>query len=257
MSTPDVDGFDVQHLPLERLHPNEANPRTISKERFADLCKSMGADPAMMNTRPVVALLDGTIIMGNMRWRAASELGWRTIPAVLVDLDPTRAQQWLLRDNIGFGEWDDQGVAEMLWQLREQEADLSLTGFAEGDVAAFLERYGPGGDDPADRKPTGTMLALSEVAIPDPDHQPAKGDVWLLGKHVLVVADVFAGHALWRGRLGDDDLFVPFPSPSVIHATRIGDKVMVLVQPDVLVAGHLLDEWAAHHPDDVPVRQSA
>ena len=85
----------------------DRNPRKISPERLVALKRSLEADREMLHARPLIALLDGRVICGNQRLLAAQELGWTSIPTVHIDLDDARARTWVLRDNNGYGEWDD------------------------------------------------------------------------------------------------------------------------------------------------------
>ncbi len=57
--------------PLTALRPSPWNPRTISDDRFQNLCHSIQADPDFLWRRPILAQADGTIYAGNMRYRAA------------------------------------------------------------------------------------------------------------------------------------------------------------------------------------------
>src|SRR3989337_1774475 len=77
---------EVALVPLDRLHPASWNPRTISDERFQNLCRSIQADPEFLWRRPVLSQADGTIYAGNMRFRAAQHLGMETIPAIVEDV---------------------------------------------------------------------------------------------------------------------------------------------------------------------------
>jgi ParB-like chromosome segregation protein Spo0J len=87
----------------------------------------------------VIALPDGTIVAGNMRYRAAVELGWTEIPCATVDLDPERARLWMLRDNQGYGEWVDQALGTLLAELAAADVDLALTGFDDRELQRLLD----------------------------------------------------------------------------------------------------------------------
>lgn len=113
----------VRELSLDRLRESERNPRRISAARLEQLKRSLEADREMLRARPVVALPDGAVLMGNMRLRAARELGWKTLPVLTVDLDDERAALWMLRDNQGYGEWDEPLLAELLAELDEASVD--------------------------------------------------------------------------------------------------------------------------------------
>jgi hypothetical protein len=133
----------VKQVPLSSLHANKANPRKITTERLESLKRALTADPEMLHARPLIALPDGRVIAGNMRLRAATELGWKTIPTVTVDLDDRRAQEWLLRDNREYGEWDEPSLAMLLEDLAAGGADLDLTGFDDGEVQRLLDSLAP------------------------------------------------------------------------------------------------------------------
>src|SRR5687767_14480925 len=104
----------VRELPLAMLREWQGNPRLISEQRMLDLQRALLSDRAMLWARPLLALPDGTVVAGNMRLRAARELGWETIPVIVVDLSPEEASVWALRDNNAYGEWDEPALAEIL-----------------------------------------------------------------------------------------------------------------------------------------------
>ena len=79
-------------VPLEKLRPSEWNPRTISDERFENLCRSIEADPELLWRLPVLAQADGTIYAGNMRYRAVECRGMKTNPAIVADVSEQLAR---------------------------------------------------------------------------------------------------------------------------------------------------------------------
>lgn len=242
----------VRDVALDKLHPNDGNPRTIKDERLRALMRSIEAEPGMLDARPVVALKDGTIIAGNMRWRACKELGRETIPCVRVDLDDERAKLWLLRDNQEYGEWEDDALARLLEELTAAGANLDLSGFDAAAIDELLRSL-----DPVPVVDQGAKLAALKVSIADPVHEVATGDVWsllepgappVIDRHVLVVTSVYTDWQVWgpllRASLGEAVLFVPYPSPIVPLTERARQNRLVMVQPDPWLAGHLLDKYA-------------
>lgn len=161
------------------LKPHPRNPRTIRPERLEQLKRNLEADREMLQARPLIALPDGTVIAGNMRLRAAQELGWETIPVVTVDLDEDRAALWALRDNRPFGEDDETLTAEILRDLAGRGVDLDLSGFARGDLDDLLKATSgrEGQTDPDDAPP----------APAEP--RSVRGEVYELGDHRLVCGD--------------------------------------------------------------------
>src|SRR5829696_5580953 len=81
----------VAEVPLGRLRCWPGNPRRISPGRLDDLQRALVADREMLWARPLVALLDGTVVCGNQRLRVAQAAGWETIPELFVDLSRERA----------------------------------------------------------------------------------------------------------------------------------------------------------------------
>jgi DNA modification methylase len=129
----------IAEVAVARLHTWERNPRRISPSRLEDLQQALVADPAMLWARPLIVLPDGTVVCGNQRLRAAVELGWETMPALVVDLDPERARVWALRDNVAYGEWDEPALSGLLGELAAGGLDLALTGFETTDLDRLLD----------------------------------------------------------------------------------------------------------------------
>ena len=158
--------------PLARLHPAPWNPRTIREERFKNLCRSIEADPEFLWRRPVLATADGTIYAGNMRYRAASHLGRKSIPAIVEDVPETLAKERALRDNAQWGDWNDDQLAEMVYQMAASGSDVKLLGIEEDELARLLGGVAeigfpelPDGDRSPFRTMTFTVSAEQEETI--------------------------------------------------------------------------------------------
>ena len=94
---------------------NKANPRQIKDDRFKKLIKSIREFPKMLELRPIVIDDDGTILGGNMRFRALLELGYNELPDSWVrkasELTDEEKQRFIIEDNVPFGEWDWEKLA--------------------------------------------------------------------------------------------------------------------------------------------------
>ncbi len=168
----------VQLTPLSALQPAAWNPRTISDERFQNLCRSIEADPDFLWRRPVLAQADGTIYAGNMRFRAAEQLGMENIPAIVEDVPDQLARERGLRDNSQWGAWEEDELAALLKQLEEEGSELVLLGFEERELQQLLDRLGKDALADADE-------------IPEPPAEPVArlGELWHLGAHRLICGD--------------------------------------------------------------------
>lgn len=139
-------GVTVERVPLDRLKPSEWNPRLIRDSRFKELCRSIEADPEFLWRRPVLAMADGQIYAGNMRYRAVQHLGWESVPSIMEDVPDKLAKERALRDNNAWGEWVEQDLAEVLAGLQIQESDLETLGFEPWKLNQMIDG---GTDDPS------------------------------------------------------------------------------------------------------------
>ena len=117
-------------LRLSDLKLNEANPRVIKDDKFKKLVESIKSFPQMMELRPIVVDEMNVIQGGNMRYRALVELGYKEVPEGWVkqgkELTPEQWREFVIKDNVGFGEWDFDLLAND-WDAEElQEWGLDL-----------------------------------------------------------------------------------------------------------------------------------
>ena len=106
-------------MQLSDLKPNPNNPRIIKDDKFKKLVKSIEEFPEMMSKRPIVCVtdVDGKIypLGGNMRLKALQELKYKELPDewVLMADEWTEEQrrEFVIKDNVGFGEWDWDSLA--------------------------------------------------------------------------------------------------------------------------------------------------
>ena len=98
------------------VKPNPKNPRVIKDGKFQKLVKSIQEFPDMLNKRPIIVFTDldnkYVVLGGNMRLKALNELKFKEIPVIIAD-EWTEEQkaEFLIKDNVGFGEWDWDSLA--------------------------------------------------------------------------------------------------------------------------------------------------
>ena len=115
----------MQTLPIGKIKANPNNPRTIKDDKFFKLVQSLKDLPEMAKVRPVVVNQDMVVLGGNMRLKAMKEVGWKEVPVEIVDWDEDKQRQFIIKDNVGFGEWDWEMLANQ-WDA-EQLDDWGLT----------------------------------------------------------------------------------------------------------------------------------
>lgn len=100
----------IEEIPLKNLTLLDGNPRKITKDQMAKLCKSIQDDPDFLFKRPVlVNLAEGKYIVyaGNQRVRAAKQLKMKTIPCIVdKDIPEDLMKMRVIKDNKTYGEFD-------------------------------------------------------------------------------------------------------------------------------------------------------
>jgi hypothetical protein len=104
-------------IDIKKIVPNDKNPRVIKGEKFRKLVKSVQEFPEMLELRPIVVDRNMMVLGGNMRLKACLEAGLQEVPILIADnLTPEQEAEFIIKDNIGFGEWD--------WDMMANEWDL-------------------------------------------------------------------------------------------------------------------------------------
>lgn len=92
---------------ISQIKANPENPRVIKDEQFEKLVKSITEFPQMLEIRPLVVDEDLMILGGNMRLRAAQKAGLKELPVIKAsELSEEQKQRFIIADNLSFGEWD-------------------------------------------------------------------------------------------------------------------------------------------------------
>lgn len=94
-------------VPIGDIKPNPDNPRHIKDDKFKKLVTSIKDFPQMLELRPIVVDSDGIILGGNMRLKACQAAGLKEVPVIYADqLTEDQKREFIIKDNVGFGEWD-------------------------------------------------------------------------------------------------------------------------------------------------------
>ena len=104
---------------ISAIKRNPNNPRILKDDKFAKLTQSIKDFPQMLDIRPIVVNDDMVVLGGNMRLKACKEAGLKEVPVIKVnDLTEEQQREFIIKDNVGFGEWD--------WDLLANEWDTDL-----------------------------------------------------------------------------------------------------------------------------------
>ena len=157
-----------------KIKSNPNNPRLIKDDKFRKLVKSIREFPEMLEKRPLVCSKDeeGNYIVlgGNMRLKASKEAGLKEMPIILADdWNEAQKKEFIIKDNVGFGQWN--------WDDIANEWDQEV-----------LEDWGL--DLPGD-------LTFEELEAEEDDYEMpdeiktniVKGDIIEIGEHKLLCGD--------------------------------------------------------------------
>jgi len=114
-----------QQVNISSVKENPDNPRFIKDSKFKKLVKSIKAFPEMLEKRPIVVDENMVVLGGNMRLKACKSAG---LFEVWIDVaegwTEKQKKEFIVKDNVGFGEWDWDILANE-WNT-EQLADWGL-----------------------------------------------------------------------------------------------------------------------------------
>ena len=115
---------------INEIKPNPNNPRIIKDNKFKQLVKSIQDFPQMLELRPIVIDENNMVLGGNMRLKACIEAGLTDVPVKQAkDLTEEQKKEFMVKDNVGFGEWD--------WDLLANEFDTEEIGEWGLDIPNF------------------------------------------------------------------------------------------------------------------------
>jgi DNA modification methylase len=158
------------NMKLSDIKPNPSNPRIIKDDKFAKLVQSIKDFPQMLELRPIVINSDNIVLGGNMRLRACREAGLKEVPVMRADdLTPEQQAEFIIKDNVGFGEWD--------WDMLANEWDA--------------EKLNDWGLDVPDFEATELEAEEDDFDVPEGGIETdiVLGDLFEIGQHRLLCGD--------------------------------------------------------------------
>lgn len=145
------------HLNTGQIKDVPKNPRFIKDERYEALKKSIEDDPEMLQLRELVAYDNNgelVVILGNMRYRAMKELGYKDAPVKVLptETEAKKLRAYIQKDNIAFGqndwdllgnEWDVEELQDfgLECDFLEKEDDIDLDEMFDKEEDKAPEKY--------------------------------------------------------------------------------------------------------------------
>ena len=159
----------IKKVKITEVIANPNNPRLIKDDKFKKLVKSIQEFPDMLNVRPIVVNKDMVVLGGNMRLKAIKEAGIKEINVDIVDWNEQQQKEFIVKDNVGYGEWDWDDLANN-WDS-EELTDWGL------DIPNFDSNVLEAEED--------------DFAVPDGGIETdiVLGDLFEIGEHRLLCGD--------------------------------------------------------------------
>ena len=96
-----------QQVKISKVKGNPNNPRIIKNDKFKKLVKSIQEFPEMLKLRPIVVDEDMIVLGGNMRLKASKDAGLKEVWIEIAEgLTDDQKKEFIVKDNVGFGEWE-------------------------------------------------------------------------------------------------------------------------------------------------------
>lgn len=168
----------IEKLKISDVKANPNNPRIIKDDKFKKLVQSIKDFPQMLELRPIVVNDDMIVLGGNMRLKACKEAGLKLVPVIKAsDLTPEQQAEFIVKDNVGFGEWD---------------YELLLNAYDSADLEAW-------GVDLPELPENEIEAKEDDYEIPDElETDIVLGDLFEIGEHRLLCGDSTDSDAVAR-----------------------------------------------------------
>jgi len=96
-----------QQININKVRGNPNNPRIIKNDKFKKLVQSIKDFPEMLELRPIIVDEDMVVLGGNMRLKASKDAGLKEVWIdIATGLNEEQKKEFIVKDNVGFGEWE-------------------------------------------------------------------------------------------------------------------------------------------------------
>jgi DNA modification methylase len=197
----------IEQININEVTINPNNPRLIKDDKFEKLVKSIQDFPEMLKLRPIVVDDNMVVLGGNMRLQACKKAKLKKVWVIKAsELTEEQKKEFIIKDNVGFGEWDWEMLANE-WDVQQLEDwGLDVPGF---DVAEELEAEEDDFDVPEGGIETDIVL----------------GDLFEIGEHRLLCGDSTDSDAvakLMDGQKADMVFTDPPYGIKVVQGKKVG-----------------------------------
>ena len=216
--------MQVEKVKINEVKTNPKNPRLIKDDKFRKLVKSIEEFPQMLELRPIVVDENNIVLGGNMRLKACKEAGLKEVFIVKADnLTELQKDEFIVKDNVGFGEWD--------WDILANEWDTDK-----------LDEWGL--DLPLDLSVTELEAEEDDFSVPEGGIETdiVLGDLFEIGEHRLLCGDSTCSDTVAKLMNGQKaDMVFTDPPYGVDYQGGHNEKKRKGIENDALQNNNLTD----------------
>jgi DNA modification methylase len=202
--------MQVTKVKISEVKTNPKNPRLIKDDKFRKLVKSIQEFPQMLELRPIVVDENNIVLGGNMRLKACKEAGLKEVFIVKADnLTELQKDEFIVKDNVGFGEWD--------WDMLANEWDVEK-----------IQDWGL--DLPVDLSITELEAEEDDFSVPEGGIETdiVLGDLFEIGEHRLLCGDSTCSDTVAKLMNGEKaDMVFTDPPYNVDYEGKTKEKLKI------------------------------
>ena len=199
-------------MQVSLIKPNPNNPRHIKKDKFDKLVNSIKQFPEMLEARPLILNKDNVVLGGNMRLQALIKAGINDVPVIHVDWDADKQSEFIIKDNLSYGEWDYDIIANE-WDVIKLDdwgfdlpvnTELDAIDNVESDESIYTNKISTPIYEPSREKPTVDSLCnttkfdalTNEIKSSDLNKEEKDFLLFAAARHIVfnygLIADYYA-----------------------------------------------------------------
>jgi hypothetical protein len=130
--------LSIQEIDVFSLRPWQDNPRFNEKavNAVAESIRVFGFNV------PILCDQNFIIIAGHTRWMAAKQIGMKSVPAIVLDINESQRKALAIADNktAEIAEWNYPKLQQILGELRTKKINLPSLGYSQAELQALLTK---------------------------------------------------------------------------------------------------------------------
>ena len=215
---------------ISELKPAAYNPRKNLSEKDPEYQRIKKSIETFGYVDPVIVNADYTVIGGHQRLKVLKGMGEASIDVVVVDLPKDQEKALNVALNKITGDWDLQQLSIVLSELKEEDFDISITGFSEEELKGIDEELFGKAKQEFDTEPQ-----ISRAEELRKEWGTELGQMWQCGDHRVICGDCTDPAVVERVMEGEKAGCVVTDPPYAVFgsSTGIGENITddKMIQP--------------------------